>query len=152
MTDRNQRAVSEFERRQQLTKAQEQFARAAQTGQAAVFDSVGCRIESGQLVVFNPPPNVWRWLVAEVRPMLQPNVPPGMMQVTLQVVVPMQIPAGQKIGNLLVVGEQEQPQAQAAEAPHPQDETMQPVVEDDPDHPAYIDPLTAPDATGHSDD
>lgn len=151
--DRNKTAVGNFEQQQALKRAREQFNQAIQAGQAAIYDNIGCRIEPGQLVMFAPPPNVWRWLVADVQPILDPRLPPGLLTLTLQVVVPMQVQMGTKVGNLLVVGEQEAakpPQDEPApaaepepEPAHPQDASMLRLVEDQP---------SKPDATGHSDD
>ena len=151
--DRNEKARREFaeaqanrKRTAEMKQAREQFMQAAQAGQAAMFDAIGHRLAPGQLAIFAVPPNVWRWLVKDVRPILDPSAPPGFMRVLLSCDVPMDLPAGQKIGNLLIVGEQEavpDTVPAAAEAAHPQDAEMMPLA---------AEPPTTPDTTGHSDD
>jgi hypothetical protein len=131
-----------------MKKAREQFMQAVQAGQAALFDAVGHRLAPGQLVIFTPPPNVWRWLIADVVPVVDPNVPPGVMRVMLKLDVPLNVQAGQQISNMLVVGEQEQEQAQLEPEPAVDETAMPPVV----DGPFAEPPAPSPDATGHSDD
>lgn len=171
--DRNEKARREFaeaqannRRNKEMAAARQQFAQAVQAGQAAVFDDVGHRLAPGQLVIFNPPVNVWRWLIKDVVPVLDPNVQPGAMRVLLTLDVPLNVLSGQRFSNMLVVGEQEvaaepqpQPEAEAVEEP------IADVCDNRHGQPSCEDPecwlhkiataappAASPDATGHSDD
>lgn len=110
-TDRNQQARDEFKAAQQRAA----FMRALQAGQTGLYDDLQTLIKPGQLALFSPPPNVWRWLVEEVAPDLRPGAPAGSMRLTVSVRVPLFLPAGTRIPSLLIVGEQETTAKQAQE-------------------------------------
>lgn len=128
MTDRNQRAREEF----QLAAQRRAFAQAVATGQTGAYDRIGAKIEPGDLVVWSPPPDILLYLVKDVVPVLEPNAPPGLMRVTLTLEAPINIRAGIRGTNMLVVGRQDAdgtaridprtaPQPDPSEPPEPPD-------------------------------
>jgi len=123
-TDRNQQARDEFKAAQQRAA----FMRALQSGQTGLYDDLQTLIKPGQLALFSPPPNVWRWLVEEVAPDLRPGAPAGSMRLTVSVRVPLFLPAGTRIPSLLIVGEQETTAKQAQEPQQGQEPAALPIV------------------------
>lgn len=109
--DLNQRARDEFKLAQQRSA----FLQALAQGQTGLYDDLGHRLEPGHLVVYAVPPNTWRWLVHSIEPDLRPNVPLGTMRAMLTTTVPLYFPAGTRLPQVLIVGEQEKPGEQLGE-------------------------------------
>lgn len=112
--DRNQRAREEFlaaqgRRQSQMGMAQLDADRAAfaldfAAGKVGIYDRNGQRLEVGNLVLHAPPPGFTYWQVVGITPNMAPNIPPGVVTVTLQATVPLHYRPNQPCGDLLVIG------------------------------------------------
>ena len=99
--DRNRAAKDEFLQAQ----GRKQFLAQVASGQTGAYDKERTRLETGQLVIWNPPPDILYWLIKDVGPAL--DLPHPALRVTLTITVPIILPPGQRMGNILVVGKQE---------------------------------------------
>lgn len=96
--DRNQRA------KERLKEAQirRNFMQAYSSGQARALDKTGTAIAAGQLVIWQPPPEIFYWKVVDEGPAL--DVPQPAVKVMLTISVPLLLQPGMRMGNLLIVG------------------------------------------------
>ena len=100
--DRNQRARAEHMSGQARAMRQ-QFAQAFAAGQVHVKDRFGRNVALNDLVIYNPPqPLVFQ--VTALDPVLDPNQPPGLLRVNLNIDVPIIWQAGYSASELVVVG------------------------------------------------
>jgi hypothetical protein len=100
--DRNQRARAEH-MTGQARALRQQFAQAFAAGQVHVKDRFGRNIALNDLVVYNPPqPLVFQ--VVGLDAALDPNVPPGVIRVVLNIDVPILWQSGHAAPELIVVG------------------------------------------------
>lgn len=99
-------------RQQEAQKATQQFLRALSAGQVHAIDRFGLPIEAGSKVEFHGSLDLV-FDVVGVAPILDPKVPPGMLNVTLTVTFPMQLRANQITPTLIRLPhlEQQAPQA-----------------------------------------
>lgn len=107
--DRNEAARQRFASESQKREAQrlqQEFARAISTGQAGVLDRFGQKIEPGALVLFHPPYD-YVYTVTDIAPVLAPNVPPGMVRVTLELHMAAMVPVNQPQMTMVCVGTQQ---------------------------------------------
>lgn len=77
-------------RQEELEKAFSQFTQAVARGQLNAFDRFGQSIEVGDRVLYHAPQDLIFEVMA-VDPVLDRAMPPGLMRVMLQAVVPMQL-------------------------------------------------------------
>ena len=99
--DRNRAAKEEF----LLAQQRKQFLTQVASGQTGAYDKERTRLETGQLVIWHPPPDILYWLIKDVGAAL--DLPHPALRVTLTITVPVILPPGQRMGNLLVIGKQE---------------------------------------------
>lgn len=147
--DRNQQARDQFRSRQQQAEAQklmQQFAQAAASGQVAVVDRFGNKIDVGSFILFHPPYD-YVYTVVDVAPVLAPNMPPGYMRLSLELQITATVQVNQPQMTMIVVGKRDEAQAQQVgdEPPPPAPAPIQPPpVDDEPkepiDVPTIIDP------------
>lgn len=97
--DRNEKARQEF----QMAQARAAFARAVTAGQTGVVDRFGAVLQTGDSVLYLPPPTGFIWQVKDVGPNLEPTARPGVMKMTLTCEIPMNVMAGQPLLDLLRV-------------------------------------------------
>jgi len=105
--DRNQHARDDFQARVQALQQQREkdaFALDVAAGKVALVDRLGKRLAPGQVVVFSPPPGFQFWQVAAVEAEKAPNVPAGVMRVTLTATVPLQYAVNRPVGDMLIMG------------------------------------------------
>jgi hypothetical protein len=93
-------------------------ARAQQAMQHPPRDRMGQAIRPGALVVVDLHPQPV-WEVAAVQPILDPRLPAGLAQVTLQAVVPLTVGLQQPNLNLIVIGQVSQPEGEASQGEAP---------------------------------
>ena len=104
--DRNQRARDQFAQQQEVAKMRRQFAQAVAAGQVKVIDRFSNPIEVGSLVVWSLPHD-FVWLVQDIKPVLDPNVQPGLVAVTLTATAPDSLcRVNSPITEMIVVGRQ----------------------------------------------
>lgn len=103
--DRNQRARDDFARQQEIAKMRREFAGAVARGEARVLDRFSNILEAGSLVVWKTPED-FVWLVKEVKPVLDPKAPPGVVEMTLTVTVPALFRVNDPIVPMIRVGRQ----------------------------------------------
>ena len=104
--DRNQRARDQFAQQQEVAKMRRQFAQAVAAGQVKVIDRFSKAIEVGSLVVWSLPHD-FVWLVQDIKPVLDPNVQPGLVAVTLTATAPDSLcRVNSPITEMIVVGKQ----------------------------------------------
>lgn len=103
--DRNQRAREQAQAEFAQARLRKQFIADLASGVTGAYDKDRTRLEAGHLVVWQPPPDILRWLVTDVGPAL--DIPQPALRVTLTITVPIILPPGQRMGNLLVVGKAE---------------------------------------------
>jgi hypothetical protein len=114
--DRNERARLEFAAK----AARRQFAQQAEDGQITARDRFGRVIAPGALVLWTPPyPLIYE--VLNVTPLLDPRVPPGLVQIVLTATAPLNVAANQAQIGLVVVGRQRDGHAEVSlpEGPEP---------------------------------
>lgn len=116
--DRNQRAKAQFA----AGLNRKRMADAIGTGQVNAVDRFTQPIEVGKLCVYQPNPDIMLWEVTEVRPVLDPGAPPGMVRVTCATSITMVAYVSQPIRNLLIVGDK--PGTQETQTP-PSDDAQQ---------------------------
>lgn len=80
------------------------FADALAAGVTGVVDRFGTRIEKDHMVLCIPPPQHHLWQVKDVAPAVGPNVPVGVVTVTLELTLPLMAQAGSQIPSLVVYG------------------------------------------------
>lgn len=99
--DRNRAAKDQFLQARQ----RKEFIAQVASGQTGAYDKERTRLETGQLVIWHPPPDILYWLIKDVGAAL--DLPHPALRVTLTITVPIILPPGQRMGNILVVGKQE---------------------------------------------
>ena len=138
--DRNAKSRREFQeaaqRRQimhQLDQQKAAFALDFAAGKAALVDRNGMQLDKGQLILWSPPPGFTYWQVIDLKPNVQPNVPVGVVTLTIQATVPLHYQVGRSCGDVLIVGAAQRVEAvdteisdaltpTAAETDHPQED------------------------------
>lgn len=103
--DRNHQAKNEFAQQQHLAKLRRDFAAAIATGQAKCLDRFSQPLETGCLVVWKTPEDLV-WLVKDVKPLLDPKQPPGLVEMTLTLTVPVLFRVNEPITPMIRVGQQ----------------------------------------------
>lgn len=107
MTDRNQQAKDKFLAQQQqveLERVRRTFAAGVATGEITGLDRFGHRLTMGSLALFRPP-NDLVFEVTEVKPILDPRAPVGLVQLTLVAKCPVTMKVNEPAGNIVRVGE-----------------------------------------------
>lgn len=84
--DRNQQARDQF----QLAQQRAAFARALSSGQVKILDRFANPIEKGSLVMWRTPFDLV-WEVKDVVPVLDPNMPVGIVRYILECAVPVDL-------------------------------------------------------------
>lgn len=105
-------------RQAQMQAASRQFLNALSAGQAGARDRFNNIIEPGQKLLYKTPFDLMFEVVA-VAPVLDPNVPPGMMDVTLAVRFPLRVMANQPNPGAVIVA-QVQPEEKPATEQSPE--------------------------------
>ncbi len=102
--DRNQRAKQQAQAKFAQTQQRSQFLSQLASGETGAYDKERTKLEKGHLVVWNPPPEIFYWLIKDVGPAL--DLPQPAIRVTLTITVPLVLQPGVRMGNMLVVGKQ----------------------------------------------
>ncbi len=105
MVDRNRIAKEQAQAQFAQAQLRKRFMADLASGATGAYDKEKTRLEAGQLVVWNPPPDIFYWLIKDVGPAL--DLPQPALRVTLTITVPLVLPPGQRMGNILVVGKQD---------------------------------------------
>ncbi len=103
MNEQNRRA-------EEARRASKQFLQALSAGQVSPLDRFQNPIRMGDKVLYKTPYDLI-FTVQAITPVLNPNVPPGLMDVILTVTVPLRVAANQPNPNAVIVQQQEQTQA-----------------------------------------
>lgn len=69
-----------------------------------VYDSLGRVVEAGDMVMFASYPGL-RWRVASAKPVLRPDVPPGLVEVTFTAVITQGVQGGAANPELIKIGD-----------------------------------------------
>ena len=102
--DRNQAAKQQFAEAQ----ARRLFISDVATGVTGAYDKARTLLKENQLVIWGQPPDLLYWLVKDVGPAL--DQPRAMMRVMLTIDVPIIVEPGRPMGNIKIVGRQEEKQ------------------------------------------
>lgn len=102
--DRNAKALDEFKQ----AKARQQFAQALAAGTTAPLDRFANPIKAGSLMLWHLPHDMV-WEVKDVSPVLDPRVPPGVVRLKLECILPCDVVAGNVNIGMVVVGRQNAP-------------------------------------------
>lgn len=105
MVDRNRQAKEQAQAQFAQAQLRKRFLGDLASGVTGAYDKEKTRLEAGQLVVWSPPPDILYWLIKDVGPAL--DLPHPALRVTLTITVPVILPPGQRMGNMLVVGTQD---------------------------------------------
>ncbi len=105
MVDRNRVAKEQAQAQFAQAQLRKRFMADLASGATGAYDKEKTRLEAGQLVVWNPPPDIFYWLIKDVGPAL--DLPQPALRVTLTITVPLVLPPGQRMGNILVIGKQD---------------------------------------------
>ena len=124
MVDRNRQAKEQAQQQFHATQQRKQFLAALASGATGAYDKEKTRLQVGQLVIWQPPPDILYWLIKDVGPALE--LPQPALRATLTITVPVNLPPGQRMGNLLVIGKQggQDPAALARDTIGVPDETL----------------------------
>lgn len=133
-------------KQQQMQEASRQFLRALSAGQAGAPDRFGKMIQPGNQVLYRTPFDLI-FTVVSVTPVLDPNSPPGLLDVTLSVTFPLRVPANRVNPNAVIVQEGTPPQANAEVQPDAPPVGDDPPADDPPAGPRLVDPSGAPIST-----
>jgi len=106
--DRNEAARLQFKQQQAMCQAQQQFRQALAAGTVTLIDRIGQPVKEGDLVIYHPP---WDFVyeIAEIKPILDPRVAPGNVEVTLTCRAPVHFTVGPPIMTMIRVGHQHEP-------------------------------------------
>ncbi len=91
-------------RREAMAREQRKFLNALSAGQAGAIDRLSRTIKPGQKLLFHPPYDLI-FDVQAVNPVLDPSAPPGLMVLTLSVVMPVQLQANSPNPTMVIVAE-----------------------------------------------
>lgn len=111
-----------FHRARQMRQHQSQQGRLAEQARAMAvtappIDRFGVPLTPKDLVLYRPPMDLI-FRVEDVKPVVDPRAPPGMVTLVLSVVTTVHVPAGQPQINMVVVGvAEEQPADPPADPP-----------------------------------
>ncbi len=104
--------MNEFQRKQEALATQKrQFAQAVARGQAGALDRMGQQIEAGDKILLHTEVDLI-FDVVSVNPVLDPRVPPGVMEVAVTVTFPLQIPAGRPFPKVVIIARRQPAEAQ----------------------------------------
>lgn len=102
-------------RAHELTQARRQLANLVASGQVSLVDRMGTAIQAGDMVMMNLP-NQPLGRVVEVKPVIDPNQPPGMAMMVVQFTVPIQARAQVPMPSVVVVARPDtEPDAEGSE-------------------------------------
>lgn len=107
--------MSEQKRRNEAAHAEiRKFLTALSAGQAAAVDRFNRKIEVGQKLLVSTPVDLV-FDVVGIAPVLDPQAPPGLINVQVTVTVPITVQANRPAQNVIIIGEAA-PQATAADS------------------------------------
>lgn len=87
----------------EMQKAQQRFAQDVASGVAVALDRFKVTLEIGDLVVYAPPiDSVYQ--IMDIKPLLDPRQPAGLVQMILSCTLPIYLPVMQATGNLIKCG------------------------------------------------
>lgn len=108
-------------RAHELNVARRKLANMLQRGEVHLVDRMGVPIQEGDLVMFNPPHQPLGRIV-EIKPVVDPQQPPGLAQAVIQFIIPLTARAGIPMQNIVVVGRPE-PEGEQKDAEEPKPES-----------------------------
>lgn len=90
---------------QRMAMERQNFAAALSAGarNAQPIDRVGVAIKKDMIVMYRPPQDIF-FRVLDVKPVLDPRYPPGLVNVIVGVEFPITLRAGQPQPNMIVIG------------------------------------------------